>query len=405
MTRSTTRMAWRGLWRHPRRTILMITMVAFASLMIIIALGTVDGFMGSMADSQIAIDQGSLKIRAAGYDKDPSPQHGLTPEALSDAESVLIAKGVSDYAPRLSAYGMVKSAYGAGSAEVRGIDTARESRVTTLPSRVVDGRGLEAAGEILMSRKMAEMLDVRLGERVVLLAQGESSPESIAFRAVGFFASGMPALDKSLVLVSLEDARRLTGWSGATEIAVALPRTQDADAMALQLAVALGEAYEAKSFLALNPILAEMFNIGRGEMMPLIFILALLAGFGVANTVLFSVLERTREFGVMIAVGMAPRRLARLVQVESLITSAMGFVIGGVLGYAALLAMQGGISIGSDWAAMGGDMALPTVLYAGMSAWYWLASFSVVIVTGLLAAWYPARRAAALEPVAAIRET
>ncbi len=102
-------------------------------------------------------------------------------------------------------------------------------------------------------------------------------------------------------------------------------------------------------------------------MLPIMFILALLAGFGVANTVLFSVLERTREFGVMIAVGMSPKRLGRMVQLEALLASAVGFVVGGSIGYILLLVMTRGITIGTVWASMAGDLALPAKLYATTS--------------------------------------
>jgi ABC-type lipoprotein release transport system permease subunit len=397
-------MAWRGLWRHPRRTVLMISMVAFASLVIILMMGTIDGFMASMTDSQISIDQGSLKVRAAGYDEDPAPEHGLTIEALAAGEAALAASGIEHVSPRLSFYGMVKSAYDATGIEIRGIDPARESQVTTLPTQIAEGRGLEKAGEVVISRELATTLDVRLGERVVLLAQAESGPLSLAFTAVGFFASGIPSLDKSVLLVSLADARRLSAWTGATEIAVSLPRSQNPDQAAAKLRAALGESFSVKSYLEANPMLASLIKTARVEMLPMMLILALLAGFGVANTVLFSVLERTREFGVMIAVGMSPKRLGRMVQLESLLASSVGFVVGGAVGYVLLLFMSRGISIGTTWAEMGGDLAMPTKLYASASAWYWLASLSVVIVTGLVAAWYPARRAAALQPVEAIRE-
>ncbi len=97
MKSSTLRMAWRGLWRHPRRTILMVSMVAFASLVIIVMWGVMDGFMASMVDSQIAVDQGSVKIHAAGYEEDPAPEHGLTPEALvRRGEPRLPPPGVTD---------------------------------------------------------------------------------------------------------------------------------------------------------------------------------------------------------------------------------------------------------------------------------------------------------------------
>ncbi|MDD5265368.1 MAG: ABC transporter permease [Candidatus Bipolaricaulis sp.] len=404
MKRSTFRMAWRGLWRHPRRTILMVLMVAFASLVIIVMWGVMDGFMASMVDSQIAVDQGSIKIRATGYDEDPAPEHGLSPNAVAAAESALAAAGIDTYASRLSVYGMVKSAYGATGIEIRGIDLEGESRVTSLPSQIAVGRGLANPGEILLSEEIARRLDVRIGERVVVLAQADSGPQSLAVTAVGFFGSGIPNLDKAIVLVALADAQRLAVSSGATEVVISLPRTQKAESVSAGLRAALGDAFVVKSYFEANPLIKSLIEAARVEMLPIIFILALLAGFGVANTVLFSVLERTREFGVMIAVGMSPKRLGRIVQLEALVASALGFVVGGSLGYLALLALTRGITIGTTWASMAGDLSMPAKLYASASGIYLLGSLAVVLSTALIAAWYPARRAAGLQPVEAIRE-
>ncbi len=405
MRGNTLRMAWRGLWRHPRRTILMVLMVAFASLVIIVMWGVMDGFMASMVDSQIAVDQGSVKIHAAGYDEDPAPEHGLTPEAVEQAEAAVASAGIDAYAPRLSVYGMVKSAYGATGMEIRGIDLARESKVTSLPAQIAAGRGLAGPGEVLLSEEIARRLDVRLGERVVLLAQADSGPQSLAVAAVGFFGSGIPNLDKSVVLIALSDAQRLAVSQGATEVVLSLPRTQKAEDVSAKLRAALGGSFVVRSYFEANPMLAGLIQGARIEMIPIFFILALLAGFGVANTVLFSVLERTREFGVMIAVGMSPRRLGRIVQLEAMLASALGFVIGGSIGYLILLVLTRGMAIGTTWASMAGDISMPAMLYARASGIYLLGSLAVVLITALLAAWYPARRAAGLQPVEAIRDT
>jgi putative ABC transport system permease protein len=404
MNLTVARMAWRNLWRHPQRTLLMIAMVAFGSFVIVLFWGIVDGWIASMTHAQVSLDQGSLQIFAAGYRDDPVPGNGLDPDALAAALAAAEELRGAHATPRLVAYGMLQSAYGSTGIQMRGIDADREPDVTTLDRHVVEGRFIEDSGEILISRYTATNLDVRLGERVVLLVQGSDGPASRPFVAVGLYDSGLHSLDESTVLVPIADARAMTGWNGATSVVVAVPKGRDRQDKAA-LSTKLGDRFEVDTYLDLNPLLRDMIRISIIEMTPMILILALLAGFGVANTALFSVIERTHEFGIMMSVGMSTRRLAQLVLAESILASIIGFLVGGGSGYLVILYLAThGLNLGRTLSEVTGAIGMPMVLYTSTSGWYWLGSFSVVVVTGLVAAWYPARRVAALQPTVALRE-
>lgn len=402
--RAILRLAWRNLWRHPQRTLLMIAIVAFGSFCVIVVWGVTDGWMKTMTSAQVSLDQGDLKVFARGWRADPAPENGLSPESLDRALEEIGKLPRAEATPRLSFFGMLKSAYGAVGVEIRGTDPVREQEVTALHERIVEGRWLSGPGEILLGKRLAQELDVRLGERVVIVAQGKKGPVSRACRAVGLFSSGLPGLDESTVLIQIDDARAIVGFPGATEIVVRLP-SGSPQAVAERLRESLGEGFEVWDFFSLNPMIRDFVRISWIELTPMIAILALLSGFGVANTVLFSVLERTRELGVMAAVGMSPRKLARTVITESLLASALGYGVGAVAGYIVnLFLATHGWSFGEAFSEMLGRAGMPAVLYSSVSGWYWLGSLSVVVATGLIAAWYPARRAARLQPVKAIRE-
>ncbi|MBC7317985.1 ABC transporter permease [Candidatus Bipolaricaulota bacterium] len=402
--RAIVRLAWRNLWRHPQRTALAIAIVAFGTFCIIVVWGITEGWIKTMTHAQVSLDQGHLKIFAAGYRADPALEKALASEDLHRALSELARFPGAEAAPRLTVYGMLKSAYGAAGVEIRGVDPEREPRVTEIPRRIVAGAWFSGPGQILLGQSLAEELDVRLGERVVVLVQGARGPRSQAFRAVGFFASGLPGLDKSTVLIPLEDARAIAGVLGATEVVVRIS-SGDPATLAARLQEALGERFEVRDFFSLNPLIRDMVRVAWIELTPMIAILALLSGFGVANTVLFSVLQRTRELGIMAAVGMSPRTLARMVLMESLLSSALGYGVGAGAGYGVnLILATRGVSFGEVFGEMLGRAGMPAVLYSAVSGWYWLGSLSVVLATGLVAAWYPARRAARLSPVEAIRE-
>jgi ABC-type lipoprotein release transport system permease subunit len=386
----------------------MIAIVAFGSWVILVIWGVADGFLRSMTETQTVYDFGDLQVRGIGYADDPLPSNGMTPEQVASVEAVLSHLSITASSPRLDLYGMLRSSYGSDGIAVRGIDPEREQRVTRMQDAIVTGTYLEASGEILISQSLAQSLDIRLGERVVVLAQGGSTTNSQAFRAVGFFEASLGSLENT-VLMTVEDARSLSEWSGLTAIAIALPDgtsvTRATDRLEDALSVAGASGLEVADYFRLNPLGRLMLQGTTIKMIPFVVMISLMAGFGVANTALYSVLERTREFGVMTAVGMSRKVLAQVVLMESVFVAAIGFVVGGGIGWGCLVYLsKTGISFGSFLGDFASNLGIPMVLYASASGWYWVAAFSVVVFTALVAAWYPARRANRLEPVVAIRE-
>jgi ABC-type lipoprotein release transport system permease subunit len=384
----------------------MIATVAFGSWVILVMWGITDGLFSSMTNSQTTQNQGAFQVRAVGYADDPIPSNGLTLEELERAETALGDLRIRAISPRLEAFGILRSAYGTEGVAIRGIDPVQERLVTNLQDVLTEGRYLEGQGEVLLSTWMAESLDVRVGERVVLLTSGDGGTASLASTAVGLFSSTVIEL-KRVAMIPIDDARSLTGWAGATAIAVSL-LPGSSSARTVKRAEALLESepkLEVADYFTLNPMARLVVQGGTVKMIPFVIMIAVLVGFGVANTTFYSVLERTREFGVMTALGMSRRRLARVILLESVFVSAIGFAIGGSIGYGFLLYMSRvGLDFGNLIGDLGGGFGMPTIIYTSTSGWYWVGAFSVVVFTALAAAWYPARRVNHLEPVTAIRE-
>ena len=300
---------------------------------------------------------------------------------------------------------MVRTAYGTGGVILRGIDPASEIAVTHLDELITEGAYLDGEGQILLSDSLAEDLDVRLGERVVIVAIGADGASSRAFTTVGLFQSPGSALDKT-AMASIDDVRSLTGFTGVTTLAVALPPGASASRSVTEARelLATHQGVQVADYFDLNPFARLITAAPTVRMLPYLLLISLMAGFGVANTTFYSVLERTREFGVMAAVGMSRKLLARMILVESTMVASIGFVVGGGLGYWFLFYLSRTGWDLSMFSALGTSIGLPRVIYASTSGWYWLAAFSVVVFTALAASWYPARRVNRLEPVTAIRE-
>ena len=399
------RLAWRNLGRSRRRTALMVAVVALSTWAIVVLWGVTDGFMRTTIDAQLRLDTGDLQVHRAGYLGDRDLSTALNVNQLDVIRNQLASMDVVQAASaRIELNGLLKSAYGSTGVAIRGVEIPNETDVTDIVEALADGAFLAGEHQIVLGEALARDLDVRVGERVVLEAQGTQRQESRAFRLVGTVETGLTTLDRRTAFVPLADAQALSGQSGATHVAVALRPGASADHVADELEQALGPPLAASTLFDLNPLLANMVKISNFEMMPTMIVLSLLAGFGVANTVMFTVLERTREFGVLTAVGLKPRKLGLLILCESTLASLLGFAIGGVAGYGvnAYLA-RFGIDLSFYPDSFTGPIGMPHVLYAETSGWYWLYGLSVVILTALVAAWYPARRAMKLEPTEAMR--
>jgi ABC-type lipoprotein release transport system permease subunit len=380
-----------------------VAIVFFGSLIVLLMWGLTAGIFDSMVRTHVELDYGALKAFPAGYRSDPAPARGFTREELDRVFAATDGIRGAASAPRLVSFGLLRSAYGATGVEIRGVDPQREALVTRLPEALVEGRFLSNPGEAVLGVRVARALDVRLGERVVVLAQGASGTGSRGFVVVGVLGTGLPSLDERTVFVSLADAQALLDVDGATEVSLSLPRGVQPDPVATALGSELAD-HEVLPFAQGNPLITGIVQANTVEMVIWMVLLALLAGFGVANTVLFSVIERTREFGVMGALGMSARRLAVVVVTESVLVSMLGFAAAAVGGYFLIgYLARTGIALGPLGDAMG-ELGIPGRIYASAEGWYWAASFVVVVITGAVAAWYPARRAAKLEPVEAIRD-
>ena len=331
---SLSRLAWRSLWRQRRRTTLLITIVAYATFSNIFMWGFTDGFLESMLTGHARLISSPVLVATPAYRDDPDPEHALPDLDFRDA--LRQVPGVGATALRLEFPALLRSAYASQGVLARGIEPAQEGRVSHLPAHVRTGRTVANPGEVVLGRALAARLDARLGERVVLDAAGPAGPHAAGLVVVGLIESKVVQVDEGTVLVHLDDARRLTGVTTATGVALDAPRGRE-DAVARAVQAVLPEGISAYSLTDLIGFLRVELVNERIQMAFILFIFALFAAAAVTSTILVSVIERTREFGVISALGLGPRDLSRLVTLEAALGSAIGWALGLVLGYALTL--------------------------------------------------------------------
>jgi putative ABC transport system permease protein len=398
--------AWRSIWRNRRRTLISMSAVGIGLVLVIFYVGLMAGLLGDAKEQLDNIGIGHVEITAAGW-----RAHRGAAESIATPETVaagLDLPPLSEVGWRVVARGLVSSARGSEGVELQGVNWEREAQLSQHVREVKSGKRPAPGDEagILVGEKLAERLRVKVGSKVRVMAQradGEIGAE--LYRVRGIFHSLAPTISQHRVLVSEASARKLLGLGDAAhEIVIQLDRAADADLVAARLRAALGSSYEVLSYGDLLPLLR---NIERFSDL-VVWIAAIfiygLVGLGILNTMLMSVLERTREFGVLRAIGTRPGRVVAQVLGEAFwiatISGAMGFAAGMALTWYgsrhALMTIGGGEAI--EYAG--------TVLQSGVktrsSFGAALPAAGLVYAMALAAALYPAWKVAKLPPAEAL---
>ena len=397
------RLAWRNVWRHRQRTLLLVIVVAYATLTTVFFWSFADGYAASVIDAHARYIAAPVRVASVAWYADPDPENGLPSlEAFKPLEAV---PGVRAVVPRLEFPALLRSAYASEPVTVRGVDPGLERRVSRVPGKVGRGRWLEGPGEVVLGYKLAERLDVRLGERVVLDTAALAGPQARGLTLVGVVDAGVSTVDHAGVFVHLADARALTGLDTATTLALDVPRGREAE-VARAVQALLPKGLEARQVWDLiGPIKTDV-QASKIMAIPIGLLFALFAAAAVTSTVLVSVMERTREFGVIAALGLSTRALAGLVALESILATALGWVVGLGLGYALITYTATHNVFGPLFAASGEAFTaagLTEEFYTVVHPVYALYALATVVFAGLLATLIPGRRVRALKPAEAMR--
>ncbi len=397
------RLAWRNVWRHRQRTFLLAAVVAYAAVATIFYWSLADGYELSVLEAHARYVLAPVTVATVDWFADPDPENGLTD--LSGIYRVLDEGGVAAYAPRLQFAGLLTSPYISEGALLLGVDPNAEPAISRVPGKVDDGRWLTGPGEIILGYRLAERLDVRLGERLVVSTAALAGPQSLGLRVVGLVHAGVSSVDKSGVYLHLSDARRLTGQGGATHLALDAPLGRE-NTIARRIGQLLPPGMAARPVWDLvGPIKTDV-EAAKKFSLPIGLLLALFAALAVTSTLIVSVLERTREFGVILALGMDNPQLGWMVVLEAALATGVGWLLGIALGYALIYYTSSHNVLGPLFqvsAEVWSEAGLTEEFYTRLSPIYAFYSLITVVIAALAAFLFPALRARRLQPSEALR--
>jgi putative ABC transport system permease protein len=412
------RMAWRNIWRNPRRTLLTIAAIAFACILLVFMLSFQLGSYDTMINASVKIHTGHLQIQAKGY-QDSQKMRYVIPDPAQIGAILDRMPGVTAYTYRAMAFALVSSKKRAYGAMVEGIDPSREARVSTLADIIRQGHYLTSApvgdqpAGALIGRLLARNLHVGIGDEITVLGQGrDGSIAATVLHVQGIYASGMDAFDRGTIQIPLPVFQQVFSMGGAVHEVVVLARSlKSVPALEKQLTGRLENLATPRPLVvldwkALTPGLDQAIKMDLVSGSIFYLILIMVVAFSILNTFLMAIFERTHEFGVMMAMGTRPGRLTRLVLLESIGMTLVGVITGMVLG--ALLTgyfMIHGIDFGASSNEIMRQFGIPSRFFPQLSLISATVGPGAVFLITLSAALYPALKIRRLRPVEAMRHT
>ena len=404
------KMAWRNIWRNPRRSILTISAIAFASVLLLFMLSWQFGSYDTMINSAVKIHTGHLQVQARGY-KDRRAMRLVVPDPAAVSGILDKTPGVDAYTFRANAFSLASSKERTYGIIVVGIDPVREAKVSTLRKLIRQGNYLSEgdSDQALVGELLARNLQVSLGDELVVLGQGrDGSIAATVVKVKGIYSSGQDEFDRSSIHIPLKIFQDVYSMRGAVHEVVVLGKSLE-DVSEIKKAVAVGiKKLDKKHHLVALDWMDLMPGLIQGIQMDLVsglifyLILIVVVAFSILNTFLMCIFERTREFGVLVAIGTTPGRLTKLLLIESTAMTMVGIVIGIIAGSLITWYFQVHGIVISGTSELLSQYGMPERMFPQLS----LLSVSIgpgaVLVITLLTALYPALKVRRLRPVEAM---
>ena len=404
------KLAWRNIWRNKRRSILTLAAVTFAVLMAIGMRGIQLGTYALNIKTAVELFSGYLQVQTKGYNETPKLSLCFREDKYIKL-AIESTKGIQSYSSRVYADGLISFKDNSRGVAIFGIQPDKEKEVTTFVENIDTGNFFtsDSSDEIVVGSQLLKNLNAKIGDEVVLLAQGfDGSLGNQKFKIVGTVRLGVQEMEATVVFMGLKSAQSLLALGNKVNV-IAI-KANDLNNLN-EIKNSLNTKLPNKNLTVLpwnqvNPELQQAIQLDNISGILFLGILIVIVAFGILNTVLMSVTERFREFGVILSIGMPQKKLTYLVYIETLFIALIGLLFGNLLGYFVNYYLI------LHPIVFGGELKklyelyhfLPELRSSLQISIFIYVSFSIIGIS-ILSCLYPAYRVYKLEPLKGIRQT
>lgn len=401
------RISWRNIWRSPVRSLVLISSVALGIWSGVFILAFANGLNLQRTESAILSGMGHAQVHEKDYRSDP--QIGLLIKGESIIQSIQQSSSHwQEYSFRLVMDGMAASARTASGVKILGVDPELEASLNTVSEKIIEGEWLDDSSklQIVIGQELAEKLGLKLGSRMVVTLQDANEElVSLAYRIKGIYKTGNRGIDEFQVFTLRSKMADGIGLSPDSwhELSLLHSNAETLEVDAITLQSQIGDDMEVASWRTLSPELGYADETMATMLFIFMGIILMALAFGIINNMQMAVLERKKELGMLMAIGMNRFKVFLMIVIETLLISFIGAPIGLILGACTnWILAETGLDMSFYQEGLE-EFGIDSVIYPILEAYRYGQISIMVIITGLLSSLSPAYRVLRMNPIETIR--
>ncbi len=399
--------SWRNIWRNKVRSLVIIFSIALGIFAGVLSAAFFKGMADQRINKVINTELSYIQIHNPGFEQ-TSDFANFIINANQIEDEVIKIPNVTGVSRRISIQSMAASAETASGVKISGVFPEKEKTVTNISTKIIDGKYFEGISKnpVVIGKKLAEKLNVKVRSKIILTIQDlDNNITSGAFRISGIYSTDNNMFDEANIFVRFPDIQKLTNFpeNGAHEIAININNNENLPIIFKVVEEVTGNKLDVKTWKELSP---EMNYLTEAmDMYMYIFIIIILMAllFGIINTMLMVVMERTKEIGMLMAIGMNKGKVFWMIVLESVLLSLTGGIVGIVIGAVSSKFGETHPIDLSMWAQGYQQLGYDAFVYTSLDPTMLINVTVLVIITGVIAAIYPAYKALKNDPADALR--